>query len=90
MHPPLTRKWAEYDIVCQKPLTTYDPFAMVDRDELRRPGVRVVKGNWTLYADRAEKPGWISTGPMDSEIEFDLTVGKIPRVTIVYDQRCRS
>ena len=88
LHPPLTRRWANYDVVCQEPLTTYDPFNLVDSDELNRPGVRVIEGNWTLYADRAEKPGWISTGPINSEIEFDLQFGKIPRVTIVYDQRC--
>ena len=91
LRPPLARGWARFDTVCQAPLSTYDPRAlfMVDNPGfLGSPGVRLISGNWSLYADRVGKPGWISQGPKDSEIEFDLLFGRIPRVTVVYDQRC--
>lgn len=47
-------------------------------------GPRVRSGNWTLYADRVGKPGWITTGPPGSSLEFDLAFGAAPRVTLTY------
>ena len=43
----------------------------------RPAGVRVVRGNWTLAEDRLGKPGWISTGPNGSRIEFDVDFGAV-------------
>jgi hypothetical protein len=38
------------------------------------------------YADRVGKPGWITTGPVGATIEMDLVFGRIPRITLVFDQ----
>lgn len=47
-------------------------------------GVRVTAGNWTLYEDRRNKPGWITSGPVLSTLEFRLAFGARPRITLAY------
>ena len=49
-------------------------------------GFRVVQGNWSLYEDRAGKPGFITTGPRFSTIEFQVAFGAQPRISLVYDR----
>lgn len=49
-------------------------------------GIRVVFGTWSLYADRPEKPGWITTTANPSAIDFDVRFGRSPRLTIVYER----
>lgn len=39
---------------------------------------------WQLYEDRKGKPGWISTGPNGSSIDFRVRFGIEPRLTFVY------
>lgn len=46
--------------------------------------VSVTRGTWRLYEDRLGKPGWTSTGPNGSAIEFDVRFGKSPRLTFAY------
>lgn len=65
-------------IVCEVPLSVYDPKAPVTLPN-------VVSGNWTLFADRPEKPGWISEGNK-STIDFPLKFGASPRIMIVFTQ----
>jgi hypothetical protein len=48
-------------------------------------GVHVAFGTWALYADRPEKPGWITSG-VASAIEFELRFGGSPRLTIIYER----
>ena len=48
-------------------------------------GVHVAFGTWALYADRPEKPGWI-TSSVASAIEFELRFGGSPRLTIIYER----
>lgn len=48
--------------------------------------VRVKAGNWSLFADRPGKPGWISEGQTGAAIGFDLRFGGNPRATVVYEQ----
>ena len=45
---------------------------------------RLYRGNWTLYADRPGKPGWISTGPSGSTLEFDVRFGARPALALSY------
>ena len=49
-------------------------------------GVVVTRGNWSLFEDRAGKPGWISTGPVGSTVEFSIMVNATPMLTLVYDK----
>merc|ERR1711937_180004 len=44
----------------------------------------VIAGNWTVYADRPEKPGWISDD--EGIIEYPLKFGASPRIMIVFTQ----
>lgn len=46
----------------------------------------VTKGNWSLIEDREGKPGWITTGPVGSRIEFAVAFGAEPRLQVVYDR----
>ena len=46
---------------------------------------RVVRGNWTRYEDRPGKGGWISHGPSNSTLEFNVSFGRSPRLTLVYE-----
>ena len=48
--------------------------------------VTVLSGNFTLHEDRPGKPGWITTGPVGSAIEFVLHFGASPRLTLVVEQ----
>ena len=43
-------------------------------------GFRVLEGNWSLYEDRPGKPGFITTGPVNSTIDFDVSFGAVPCV----------
>ena len=49
-----------------------------------RGNVTVRSGSWRLYEDRRHKPGWISSGPNGSTIEFGVRFGKVPRLTFAY------
>ena len=49
-------------------------------DATGKMGPNVSRGNWTLYADRSGKPGFISTGPHGSQLEFWLRFGAQPRL----------
>lgn len=48
--------------------------------------MRVKAGNWSLFADRPGKPGWISEGLTGALIGFDLSFGGTPRASVVYEQ----
>jgi len=42
---------------------------------------------WMLYEDVPGKPGWISTGPLNASLEFDVTLGAVqPEITLRYLQ----
>ena len=42
---------------------------------------------WMLYEDVLGKPGWISTGPLNASLEFDVTLGAVrPEITLKYLQ----
>jgi len=58
--------------------------AVVDGAKEAAKSPRVTQGNWTLHEDRRGKPGWISTGPNGSTIEFDLEFGAVPTASLVY------
>ena len=87
--PPLTRDAARApftDAVCRKSVSRYD-----SRDWYRsgaaiadRGGVRVQ--NWTLEADRPNKPGWITYGPSGATIDFDLSFGASPRLIMLFEE----
>ena len=49
-------------------------------------GFRVLEGNWSLYEDRPGKPGFITTGPVNSTIDFDVSFGAVPCVSMVYER----
>ena len=49
-----------------------------------RRNITVPRGTWGLYEDRKGKPGWISTGPNGSTIEFGVRFGRAPRLTFAY------
>ena len=66
--------------VCH-PISSYSAL-----DGSAQHGVNITSGNWTLYADRPLKPGWISTGPKGSRLEFQLQFGAFPRLTLMYEQ----
>ena len=46
----------------------------------------MLQGNWSLYEDRLGKPGFISTGPRHSSLEFQVAFGAKPRISLVYDR----
>lgn len=64
------------------PKSIFDPRA----PDANAGAVRVTTGEWRAYADRANKPGWITTGPTGSTIEFDLAFGATPRLFLVYER----
>ena len=41
--------------------------------------------NWTLEADRPNKPGWITYGPSGATIDFDLSFGASPRLIMLFE-----
>ena len=57
---------------------------------IARAAARVLSGNWSLYEDRPGKRAWITSGPLGSEIAFDLEFGRAPRVTMVYTRSYES
>ena len=69
--------------VCDAPLSVYDAIAM-ERGVPVDSQPAVIAGNWTLYADRPEKPGWISDD--EGIIEYPLKFGASPRIMIVFTQ----
>ena len=79
--PPLTdaATLARY-APCDRPLALYD----ATRERAAARGVRVARGNWTLFADRPRKPGWISEGPDGSALELAVRFGAAPRLVITY------
>lgn len=48
------------------------------------PGIRLVRGDWRLEADRAGKPGWITYGPDGSTMDFTVRFGAVPRLTLAF------
>ena len=39
-----------------------------------------------MIEERVGKPGWVSTGPAGSVIEFDVRFGAAPRLAVVYER----
>ena len=74
--------------VCTHPKTAYRAhaaFAASSSSATTKPSLPVVfRGDWKLYEDRAGKPGWITTGPTRSTIEFNLTFGAQPSLAFSY------
>ena len=83
LRAPLTDQVHHFSI-CKVNAAVYDANAMQGRAVSR--GVRIAKGNWTLYEDRPGKFGWISVGPVGARIGFDLSCGELPRVSVVFEQ----
>ena len=69
--------------VCEQPLASYSAASLLHAASTT-PGVRITSGNWSLYEDRPGKPGWITLGPANSTIEFDLRFGRAPRLVLSY------
>ena len=67
-------------------VTAQAPAGALAAQQLRRRAgnVSVTRGDWSLYEDRKRKPGWITTGPNGSTIEFGVTFGKAPRLTLAW------
>ena len=65
-------------------VTSPGPRTSVIRNGIQN-GIHVTFGTWALYADRPEKPGWITSGTA-SVIEFELRFGGSPRLTIIYER----
>lgn len=64
---------------CETPRTAYMPTSPPAN------GVATPSGSkWTLYEDRPGKPGWITTGPINSTIQFRLRFGRQPRAAFSY------
>ena len=70
-----------------RPITMYDAMRP---DSSGKMGPNVSRGNWTLYADRPGKPGFISTGPHGSQLAFWLRFGAQPRLVLLYDRSYRG
>jgi len=62
---------------CKAPKSYYSS----DGEQLVTP--LVVSGDWRLYEDRKNKPGWIATKP-SSTIQFSVTLSCFPTVGISY------
>ena len=83
LRAPLTDQMDKLSI-CKVNAAVYDANAMHESATSR--GVRIAKGNWTLYEDRPGKFGWISLGLVGARIGFDLSFGELPRVSVVFEQ----
>ena len=83
LRAPLTDQVHTFSI-CKVNAAVYDANVMHDRAASR--GVRIAKGNWTLYADRPGKFGWISVGLVGARIGFDMSFGELPRASVVFEQ----
>ena len=65
LRAPWSTRWADFDLVCQEPLASYDPVVRSSAgDGLGGSGVRLVRGNWSLYAAHALS---LSATPCDTE-----------------------
>ena len=83
LRAPLTDQVQNFSI-CKVNAAVYDANAMQGRAGIR--GVRIAKGNWTLYEDRPGKFGWISVGLVGARIGFDMSFGELPRASVVFEQ----
>ena len=88
-HHISTKEYWDLYQTCSQPLSFYSARSHFNASDFyhgkkQDSGVRVTCGNWTLYEDRPGKPGWISTGPKGSIIEFDVKFGKEPRLIVGY------
>ena len=80
--------WNRYQ-TCSQPISFYSARSHFNASNFfhgdkHDSGVRVTSGNWTLYEDKVGKPGWITTGPKGSTIEFDVKFGNGARLVIGY------
>lgn len=64
---------------CLEPLSYYSAFDPPTSGEWPK----VVAGNWSLYADRPRKPGWISE-TAGSRLRFRLQFGRRPIIVVNY------
>jgi len=72
--------------VCLHPLSRHSALDMHSRKNASSAGtgdVQVLRGDWKLFADRPERPGWISTAS-DSLISFPVKFGRAALLTITY------
>jgi hypothetical protein len=83
LRAPLTDQVHHFSI-CKVNAAVYDANAMHGRADSR--GVRIAKGNWTLYEERPGKFGWISVGLVGARIGFDMSFGELPRASVVFEQ----
>lgn len=73
---------------CRTPSTSYDAKALMhlSRHQAKHPSgnhPKAVKGDWRLYEDRKDKPGWIAEEE-GSILRFDLAFGASPRVVLTF------
>ena len=83
LRAPLTDQVHNFSI-CKVNAAVYDANAVQGRAVSR--GVRIAKGDWTLYEDRPGKFGWISVGLVGARIGLDLSFGELPRASVVFEQ----
>lgn len=77
--PPFTdRELLAQHTVCASPTTLH-----AAASPSPHPNVTIESG-WRWYEDRPGKPGWISTGPNGSAIEFGVQFGLAPRLTLMW------
>ena len=71
--------------LCSRPTTVYSATAAMRHPSSKMlSNVTVIRGSWSLFADRKGKPGWISTGPNGSTIEFGMRFGRSPRLSFAW------
>ena len=77
--------------LCSRPTTVYSSSQWIKLTRrfgaeamAARGNITLRSGAWRLYEDRRAKPGWISTGPNGSTIEFAVRFGRTPRLTFAY------
>lgn len=72
--------------ICEANSALYDALKSSTIGLSPQPGIRVTKGNWSLFEDVPNKPGWISQGEIGSTIGFDLRFGLAPQASVVFEQ----
>jgi len=72
--------------ICEANSALYDAVKSITIGLSPRSGIRVTKGNWSLFEDVPNKPGWISQGEKGSTIGFDLRFGLAPQASVVFEQ----